>query len=248
MTTSRKPIRIGTRRSFPAFTLIELLVVIAIISLLVSILLPSLQKAKGMAKQAVCMTQLRDLLTAYEFCANDRNGTISNVPRHYGEYHPDNTWEFPDNPNGPAYKWANFFLFYDGTSARECIPGYTRLWYWGYIEEPSLYFCPASDRVSKKTLWDPCIQGTHEHFSFNSTGYGWVDGTYGQRSCRDAIFVGGTFKEEYGATEEHESNLYRVPSDYWILVCPTHPDDSLYGYSGAGVEAYPGRRDEAGGW
>jgi prepilin-type N-terminal cleavage/methylation domain-containing protein len=58
-----------TRRA--AFTLIELLVVIAIISLLVSILLPSLNRAKQLAKRTVCAMNLKGIHTASVFYAED---------------------------------------------------------------------------------------------------------------------------------------------------------------------------------
>ncbi len=58
------------------FTLIELLVVVAIIALLISILLPSLSKAKENARLSVCLSNLHHLAVAMEQYFNDYNHVL----------------------------------------------------------------------------------------------------------------------------------------------------------------------------
>ena len=115
---------IGIRQS-KGFTLIELLVVIAIISLLVSILLPSLNRAKELAKRALCASNQHHVALAYALYANE-----------YKNYIPIGYW---------STKQFNYVIYAAGLPA-----GYEpRIIFGGLyladlMSEPRVYYCPSN--------------------------------------------------------------------------------------------------------
>lgn len=99
------------------FTLIELLVVIAIISLLVSILLPSLKKAKDMALSVVCMSNLRGVGMANVMFAEEADGFTPYIA----------TFWFSDSRRFPGRAWHQT-LVHDG-----------------FTEDSNVFLCPSSN-------------------------------------------------------------------------------------------------------
>ena len=59
-----------------AFSLVELLVVIAVMSLLISLVVPSLQRAKELTKTVVCVSNLRGIGSVIGMYTTDHKGTL----------------------------------------------------------------------------------------------------------------------------------------------------------------------------
>jgi len=109
-----------------AFTLIELLVVIAIISLLVSILLPSLNRAKSLAKEVLCLTRQKQIGTAIMMYADQ-----------YGDYV---CGPIAENYTTPAVSRQHFFNLLSGYVGEKTGLGYGEdVEYYGYSD---VFICP----------------------------------------------------------------------------------------------------------
>jgi len=83
------------------FTLIELLVVISIIALLMSMTLPSLNRAREAGKRIVCMNNLRQLTIAWYFYADDNGDSLCSPDTDWNDTPTSSHW-VADGPAVPS--------------------------------------------------------------------------------------------------------------------------------------------------
>lgn len=88
------------KRTRAAFTLIELLVVVAIIALLISILLPSLARARELSRRTVCAANVSGIGKGLYTYANENNDMFP-IPLH-------NRGTAPTNDTSPALSVTNY--------------------------------------------------------------------------------------------------------------------------------------------
>jgi prepilin-type N-terminal cleavage/methylation domain-containing protein/prepilin-type processing-associated H-X9-DG protein len=85
-----------------AFTLVELLVVIGIIALLVSILLPALNRARRQAMTVQCASNMRQIAMAMLLYVGDNKGTLPPATVFPGAIYPSGFW-WPNELVGQKY-------------------------------------------------------------------------------------------------------------------------------------------------
>jgi prepilin-type N-terminal cleavage/methylation domain-containing protein len=127
----------ASRRKRSAFTLIELLVVISIIALLVAILLPSLSRAKELARETTCRTRIHAQVQGIHLFATEESGRIP--------VGSPERMNFGGGYQGPPYNQlaSNQIWVYDGVlqgefnAHGELIPR--------EVLDPAGFWCPSDD-------------------------------------------------------------------------------------------------------
>jgi prepilin-type N-terminal cleavage/methylation domain-containing protein/prepilin-type processing-associated H-X9-DG protein len=183
------------KKTKKAFTLIELLVVIAIIALLLAILMPSLQKAKELAKMVVCMTHHKGMVTAWKTYSADNNGELvgGEAFSRLATGKPVPPEKYSDWTLSPIVQTTSGHDYdFEGTpdeKLRNEHRGTREGALYPYLESIDIYHCPADRRGTGVTPGEkPSFRSYSITASMNGERVGFVSNSY--------------FQKEIGATKD----------------------------------------------
>ena len=124
-----------------AFTLIELLVVISIIALLLSILMPGLQKAKQHAQRMICKTNLHNYGIAGNLYLSENDERFTDP---WQSLYDSGT----DSQTLPG-ETQRFCRWHNAEYALESVPEFQGP-FWPYLESEEVNLCPIFKKVGKQ--------------------------------------------------------------------------------------------------
>ncbi len=187
------------RRS--GFTLVELLVVVAIIALLVSILLPTLGKAKEQARIVSCMSNLRSLGLSFAFYSNENNDWYPSGAAMGGGYYGP-TW----------YTWDSILRPYYDTMGLIHCPSDKLIRDYGSIAQDHRH--PRSYAINMVVTWmGPSAYGDNNGYDLDPAVTwrwpGYVRKTTEVTDPSDTILLGEEWENAYW-TSYYVAGMHRV--------------------------------------
>ena len=136
-----------------AFTLVELLVVVAVIAILISLLLPAINRVRVQAQSTECLTNQRNLIAAYTQYSIDKNGRVPGTDTGAYAYDWMQTVGGQHNPTeGCCRDFQNGVVNWDeaGDEANpntEYLSAFTKGSLWDYIGDFDVYSSPQDPRL-----------------------------------------------------------------------------------------------------